>query len=80
MAPDAEPTGFGVNAVWRAFAVRKEVYIFLFYKKRMVIKMGEFSIIMFGSTAHLQAKTVAKIPNGIDAKFDGITNCPFDTG
>ncbi|MGC8496333.1 MAG: NAD(P)/FAD-dependent oxidoreductase [Candidatus Micrarchaeia archaeon] len=33
-----------------------------------------------GVTAHLQAKTVAKILNGIDAKFDGRTNCPFDTG
>ncbi len=33
-----------------------------------------------GVTAHLQAKTVAKILNGIDAKFDGRTNCPFDMG
>ncbi|MGC8622482.1 MAG: NAD(P)/FAD-dependent oxidoreductase [Candidatus Micrarchaeia archaeon] len=33
-----------------------------------------------GVTAHLQAKTVAKILNGLDAKFDGRTNCPFDMG
>ncbi|MGC8694071.1 MAG: NAD(P)/FAD-dependent oxidoreductase [Candidatus Micrarchaeia archaeon] len=31
-----------------------------------------------GVTAHLQAKVIAKILNGIDAKFDGRTNCPFD--
>ncbi|MGC8670173.1 MAG: NAD(P)/FAD-dependent oxidoreductase [Candidatus Micrarchaeia archaeon] len=33
-----------------------------------------------GVTAHLQAKTLARILNGIDAKFDGRTNCPFDMG
>ena len=33
-----------------------------------------------GVTAHLQAKTVAKILSGIDVKFDGRTNCPFDMG
>jgi len=33
-----------------------------------------------GVTAHLQAKVLAKILNGIDAKFDGRTNCPFDMG
>ena len=33
-----------------------------------------------GVTAHLQAKAVAKILNGMDAKFDGRTNCPFDLG
>ncbi len=33
-----------------------------------------------GVTAHLQAKTVAKILSGIDAKFNGRTNCPFDIG
>ncbi|MGC8652179.1 MAG: NAD(P)/FAD-dependent oxidoreductase [Candidatus Micrarchaeia archaeon] len=31
-----------------------------------------------GVTAHLQAKTLAKILDGIDAKFNGRTNCPFD--
>ncbi|MGC8687706.1 MAG: NAD(P)/FAD-dependent oxidoreductase [Candidatus Micrarchaeia archaeon] len=33
-----------------------------------------------GVTAHLQAKVVAKILNGEQAKFDGRTNCPFDVG
>ncbi|MEM0149884.1 MAG: FAD-dependent oxidoreductase, partial [Candidatus Micrarchaeaceae archaeon] len=33
-----------------------------------------------GVTAHLQAKTVAKILSGKPVKFDGRTNCPFDMG
>lgn len=31
-----------------------------------------------GVTAHLQAKAVAEIIDGKDAKFDGRINCPFD--
>ncbi len=33
-----------------------------------------------GVDAHLEAKTVARILEGKDAKFNGRTNCPFDTG
>ncbi|MGC8648777.1 MAG: NAD(P)/FAD-dependent oxidoreductase [Candidatus Micrarchaeia archaeon] len=33
-----------------------------------------------GVTAHLEAKVLAKILKGEDTKFDGRTNCPFDTG
>jgi sulfide:quinone oxidoreductase len=33
-----------------------------------------------GVTAHLEAKVVAKMLNGEEAKFDGRTNCPFDMG
>jgi len=33
-----------------------------------------------GVTAHLQAKVLARILNGEDAKFNGRTNCPFDVG
>ena len=33
-----------------------------------------------GVTAHLEAKVVAKRLKGIDARFNGRTNCPFETG
>lgn len=33
-----------------------------------------------GVGAHLEAKVVASILNGKDARFNGRTNCPFDTG
>ena len=33
-----------------------------------------------GVTAHLEAKVVAKRLEGIDERFDGRTNCPFETG
>lgn len=33
-----------------------------------------------GVGAHLEAKVVASILNGKEAKFNGRTNCPFDTG
>ncbi len=33
-----------------------------------------------GATTHLEAKVLAKRLSGIDAKYDGRTNCPFEVG